>query len=503
MIRGRISLRSVLAGWLGAGLCACGQLGRVELGREVAIARHMRDGEEYHTPVGELIAYGRRLFEARWTIQEGAGRPMCKGTGAALTDATEPLVFPRAFNRVSGPDANSCAGCHNIPYAGGSGEFVTNAMVMAQRFDFADFDGADRRPARCSVDERGRSVTLEDIGDSRRTPALYGAGFIEMLAREMTADLVAIRDSVPLGGSAELVTKGIHFGVLQRGTDGSWDTGLIEGLPMPSLASRGPRDPPDLAVRPWGQSGQFRTLREFTVNAFNQHHGMQPVEMAGAGTDPDGDGVKNELTRADITAVVLFEAALPVPAAQTPKSAAEREAAALGRREFRQIGCAECHVPLLPLGRRDRWFVASGPYDGLGSLRGGDKPVVSVDLTSAATAGPRLRPDSDGGVWVPAFTDLKLHDITSGPGDPNAEPVDPGRTPGTAAFFAGNRRFLTRRLWGVASTPPYFHHGQFTTMREAVLAHSGEALRSRMEFGRLGAYERDAVIEFLKTLVVR
>ena len=43
-------------------------------------------------------------------------------------------------------------------------------------------------------------------------------------------------------------------------------------------------------------------------------------------------------------------------------------------------------------------------------------------------------------------------------------------------FTAGNRRFLTKRLWGAANEPPYFHHGLFTTMRQAVLAHSGEAL---------------------------
>ena len=73
---------------------------------------------------------------------------------------------------------------------------------------------------------------------------------------------------------------------------------------------------------------------------------------------------------------------------------------------------------------------------------------------------------------------------------------------GTAAFFAGNCRFLTRKLWGVASEPPYFHHGKFTTLREAVLAHAGEAGMSRHGFEALTPHERDAVIEFLKSLQV-
>jgi hypothetical protein len=46
------------------------------------------------------------------------------------------------------------------------------------------------------------------------------------------------------------------------------------------------------------------------------------------------------------------------------------------------------------------------------------------------------------------------------------------------------------------------HHGKFTTMREAVLAHSGEALASRQAFEALSPYDRDCLIEFLKTLQV-
>lgn len=69
---------------------------------------------------------------------------------------------------------------------------------------------------------------------------------------------------------------------------------------------------------------------------------------------------------------------------------------------------------------------------------------------------------------VPAFTDLKLHDICSGPEDPNAEPLDMQHPPGSEEFFGGNRKFLTKKLWRAANEPPFFHHGKFTTLREAV-----------------------------------
>lgn len=69
-------------------------------------------------------------------------------------------------------------------------------------------------------------------------------------------------------------------------------------------------------------------------------------------------------------------------------------------------------------------------------------------------------------------------------------------------FSQGNRRFLTRRLWGIANEPPFFHNGMFTTLRQAVLAHSGEALDSRRAFQTAPAYEQDSLIEFLKSLQV-
>ena len=73
---------------------------------------------------------------------------------------------------------------------------------------------------------------------------------------------------------------------------------------------------------------------------------------------------------------------------------------------------------------------------------------------------------------------------------------------GSPAFFAGNRKFLTRKLWGTANEPPFFHHGQFTTLRQAVLAHGGEAFAARHAFEALSDYEQGSIIEFLKTLQV-
>jgi CxxC motif-containing protein (DUF1111 family) len=73
---------------------------------------------------------------------------------------------------------------------------------------------------------------------------------------------------------------------------------------------------------------------------------------------------------------------------------------------------------------------------------------------------------------------------------------------GSAAFFLGNGKFLTRRLWGIANQHPFGHHGMYTTMREAVLAHHGEAEDTYAAFQALSKFDQDSLIEFLKSLQI-
>ena len=172
-----------------------------------------------------------------------------------------------------------------------------------------------------------------------------------------------------------------------------------------------------------------------------------------------------------------------------------------GEQKFRAFGCASCHIESLPLTNKGWVFVEPGPYNPPTNIRAGEVPSINLDLTSDDLPQPRLKPINDV-VFVPAYTDLKLHDITSGPGDPNREPLDMNQTPGTVAFFAGNSKFLTRRLWGIANQHSFGHHGLYTTMREAVLAHAGEASGTTAAFRAASKYDQDSLIEFLKSLQI-
>jgi cytochrome c peroxidase len=474
---------------------------RVAVGREIAVPRHLADGEEFTTPLKDLLAHGKLLFDANWTDQEGGGRPLTKGTGRPLADPSRPVTGARAFNRISAPDANSCTGCHNAPYAfsGGGGDFVTNVFVLGQRFDSITFDPSDSLPTRGGVDEAGQAVSLLDAANLRSSTGMFGAGYLEMLARQMTEELQRQRDAIRVGETKELVAKGIRFGSLTLSRTGLWDTSKVEGLGRLSLLSTVSNMPPTLVVRPWHQASNVVSLREFSNNAFNQHHGIQSTERFGLNTDPDGDGFTNEMTRADVTAVSVWQATLQVPGRVIPRDRAIEQAVLAGERTFDRIGCASCHVPRLPLTGNGLIYSEPNPFNPAGNLRTGETRDLRVDLSNDALPAPRLPRDASGTVWIEAYTDFKLHDIC-GPGE--AEPLDMNQSQWSKRLQQGNCRFLTKRLWGAANEPPFFHHGMFTTLRQAVLAHAGEALESRRAFEALPPPDRDAVIEFLKTLQV-
>ncbi len=364
---------------------------------------------------------------------------------------------------------------------------------------------------------------MDNATNDRKTIGMNGSGFVEMLAREMTADLQAERNATPPGNSSQLTSKGVSFGTLTHNADGTWNTSRVQGLAAPSLSTKG-TTPPSLIIRPLHQVGNVISIRQFSNNAFNHHHGMQSEERFGLNADPDGDGFTNELTTADLTAVSLFQATLSVPGRVIPNDPAVEHANIMGEAVFDKIGCATCHATL-PLTSNNNpglpgqpgWiYFEPNPYNpavgpNAPNLQLGpanypvSAPALTVDLTSNTLPLPRLQADL-GSVMVEAYTDLKLHDIstTSNPAtDPECEALDQNQPAGSPAFFAGNCKFITRKLWGFYNQGGAFmHHGKFTTAREAVEAHNGEALSQRLAFDALPANLQNSLIEFLKSLQV-
>ncbi|MEL6872275.1 MAG: hypothetical protein AAFO62_05685 [Pseudomonadota bacterium] len=122
----------------------------------------------------KLLAHGDILFRAKFTTEDGAGRPLAT---QAIIPTKRRRPAATLFQRLSGGDAASCAACHNDPVVGGAGDFAVNAFV-SEGFAQADFDSTDPQ-----------------FSNERNTNHLFGAGLIELLAREMTAELHAQRAS--------------------------------------------------------------------------------------------------------------------------------------------------------------------------------------------------------------------------------------------------------------------------------------------------------------------
>jgi hypothetical protein len=437
----------------------------VSLSEGPVIQQHLdqKEIDAGHWLLDGLLQKGRALFTASFNTFDGAGRP--EATGNPTPTMRPRRDFPDNFNRSSGPDSNSCVGCHNLPRTGGGGDNVANVFVLAQLNDFTE----DISPT---------------TGDERNTLGMWGSGAIEMLAREMTADLQAIRQQAIQQAAATgqpvtlpLQTKGISFGAITARPDGSTDNHAIEGVDA------------DLIIKPFHQKGVVVSVRQFTVNAYNHHHGMQASERFGDGVDFDKDGVKDELTRGDITAATLFQVAMEVPGQVIPRNPVIEQAIQAGEQTFEKIGCASCHIPALTL--NNPVYSEPNPYNPPGNLRVGDVPhPFTFDLTRQ---GPLPRPErtADGKAIVRAYTDLKRHRM--GPICNNEKLVQNG---------VPTDQFLTKKLWGFYSEPPFMHNGRCTTVTEVIQAHGGEAEAAEKAWEALPQAEKDELFQFLKSLQV-
>jgi Di-haem oxidoreductase, putative peroxidase len=309
----------------------------------------------------------------------------------------------------------------------------------------------------------------------------------------MTADLRAIRgDAVKRAcasgedARADLVTKGVHFGWIVAHPNGMVDLDAVDGVDA------------DLIVRPFSRKGVFTSLRQFTINALNVHHGMEAVERFGVRWTGSHDfaesGVPDAVTAGDVSALVAFQATLPPPIVKVDMPDDWRQAAKEGAQRFEAIGCASCHIEALPL--KSLVFTDPAPYDMAGTLRETEvKTPIRIDLGALPFAKSLQR--NEKGEWlIPLYSDLKRHLVVD-------DTVNALGNELQAQRFVERDVFLTPRLWGVGSTAPYGHNGAFRMLDEIIVAHGGVARFSRDAYLALDPQQRDSVLAFLRSLVIQ
>jgi hypothetical protein len=455
----------------------------------------------------EIFECGDVLFDTEFNAIDGVGANVGDGgrfSRVPRADLTGPGEWATHVPaRTTGPNAANCTGCHRGAAIGGAGDGSGPVEVNVIRDPFATADP-------------GQFI-------QRNTPHLFGPGALQRLAEEMTQTLRSrVREGVSQACSSRrrvdvaLHAKGVEFGVAGVSCSGIVDTSRIRGVD------------PDLVVRPLQWKGIEPTVRSFSRGAEHNELGLQPVELTGDGVDGDGDGVADELTIADMTAMAVYLAAQPRPVTQVELNRLRLELAAVraddqiaelglpvlsrgdldaiakGEGVFGEIGCAGCHRPSLVVdspvfsepsrvdGYRDDPFPAGQP-----ALTRAIRFDLTRDLPDNQFAVGRKRFDLGnfernraGGAIVRLYGDLKRHDM--GPG--LAENID--------ETGDGASVWMTKELWGVGSTAQYLHDGRATTLTEAILEHGGEASRSRNAFASLSRRDAAAVVRFLENLVL-
>jgi cytochrome c peroxidase len=443
---------------------------------------------------------GDEFFETEFNMLDGVGANV--GDGSRFTripraDLSGPGQWAQhAPARATGPNATSCNSCHIQLFDDGGGSAVANVH---------------RDPL--------HTGNLKHF-IQRNTPHVFALGATQRLAEEMTTQLQSVRDAIAAQAcifgqaSGPLHAKGIAFGILRATRTGTarcdvkYDTTGISGIAA------------DLIVRPFQWKGIKATIRDFNRGAAHDEIGMQAVELAGDGVDGDGDGIADEASVGDMTALSIYLAAQPRPTTKTelasmgliePLPAAESARIRLGETLFTRIGCHACHVPRLLLddpifsepsqhpAYRDSRFPAGQDPVALGL---DPRHAIRFDLTKDQPdnqiqyADGRIvrlgafNRDANGRAMVGLFGDLKQHAM----GARLAESIDEAGS--------GRATFLTRNLWGVGSTAPYLHDGRATTLTEAILEHGGEAQASRDAFVGLGLPHQRALVAFLDNLVL-
>ena len=275
----------------------------------------------------ELRQAGLQLFQHEWEPDD----PQAGGDGLGPV-----------FN------AKSCVACHFQGGVGGGGDNSHNVTA------FEAFPTQDRPEVKGGLIHRfavanrfleksnelhqifpivpnatvvvnGCQVTIHDFDPVHtqrvNSTSLFGAGWIDRISAK-TIRLQSAKTATALVG---------------RELAGDFN-GVVAGRP---------RILPDGRVGKFGWKAQFATLQEFVAAACANEIGLGNPGMPQARplVCSNYPSVENDLSPNQFRALVAFVDTLPRPIESPPSDPDERGRAERGESLFRQIGCADCHIP--------------------------------------------------------------------------------------------------------------------------------------------------------------
>jgi CxxC motif-containing protein (DUF1111 family) len=211
----------------------------------------------------------------------------------------------------------------------------------------------------------------------------------------------------------------------------------------------------------FGWKNQQASLVSFSADAYLNEMGITsptlPIENTSNGADvsawdsigdPDDEGV-------DVELFALFMRATKAPP-RGPRTFSVNE----GARIFNRIGCNVCHTETI---------VTAAP----GTLINGGALRVANAL---------------GNKIIHPFSDYLLHDIGTGDG------IVQNGGPST------RNKVRTSALWGLRTRGRFMHDGLSLSLEDVIHRHRGQADASRHGFNQLRSFEKEQLMDFLRSL---
>ena len=371
-------------------------------------------------------------------------------------------------------NAQSCRECHQNPTSGGSTQI--SELRVGHRGSHGKFENPEIPIARGTEIIKGRSLVndraicpsaafpvteiqervpdSEQIRTFRVSLNLLGDGFVE-----------AVPDQTFVNLAKEQCNKGHHK-----------ICGQVLYVPIVEA-------PGQTGVGRFGWKDQQASLLSFAADAYLNEMGitsrLQPDEvtsLCNTAREPNDQPGSDGLSDIDRFARFIRASKAPARDAQLAATRNAKEGAAL----FAKVGCEQCHVETLAT-------ASAGTQ-----LNGGTLTV------SAALGDKQFHP----------YADFLLHDVGTGDGIVQSMTEHYGKKMysitwkdlSIPAFESTANKIRTAPLWGVRLHSRLMHDGAAVTLLDAIRRHKGEAEPVTEKFEKLKSSEKEALLEFLRSL---
>jgi CxxC motif-containing protein (DUF1111 family) len=364
-------------------------------------------------------------------------------------------------------NAQSCRECHQNPISGGASQ-VTELRVghrgAGGRFENPRIPingGKDVVVDRSLVNDRAicpeaqqRVPDSENIRTLRLSLNVLGDGFVEAVADQTLIDLARAQCATTRG---RICGQAINVPIVEA--------------------------PGETRVGRFGWKNQHASLVSFSADAYLNEMGitskLQPVEVTEVcNTVKSPNSVPEDGEIDDVEKFARFMRATKAPPRDAALAASDK--AKRGETLFGSVGCAICHTPTLK------------------TVPPGTQLNGNTFTVPAALGNKQFHP----------YSDFLLHDVGTGDGIVMIPEEHHGRNMRRFRWRNFSDRDVestqfklrTPPLWGVRMRTRLMHDGGSLTLTDAIVRHRGEAAEVAQRYQSLGAADREAMVEFLRSL---